>query len=151
MANAVAALHKSGVVHGDLKPRNVVRVGRVLLLIDLDMAFSSNQFCARSDGVLPDARRHSSLAGTGISVAKVSGSSAYAYPELLGAATVPGPGQQPGSSTVDYASAVCGKLTSPEQVDVWAFGATLYAMVAGAPLLHNRYESRDCRSLSGLL
>lgn len=36
---AVSSLHQKGVVHGDLKPTNIVRVNRDLYLLDLDMAF----------------------------------------------------------------------------------------------------------------
>ncbi len=38
VASALARLHASGVVHGDVKPRNVVRAGAAMVLIDMDAA-----------------------------------------------------------------------------------------------------------------
>ena len=38
VANAITTLHQCGVVHGDVKPRNVVRINGVWKLIDMDAA-----------------------------------------------------------------------------------------------------------------
>ena len=39
VATLIQSLHANGVVHGDIKPKNIVQVDRELRLIDLDMAF----------------------------------------------------------------------------------------------------------------
>ena len=64
--NLINDLHNGGVVHGDVKPNNVVRVDRTLMLIDLDMSITigSSEPPAHSN---PE---------------KFGGSSAYAAPEL---------------------------------------------------------------------
>ena len=38
LAEALIALHSAGVVHGDVKPRNIMRVGAHFKLIDFDAA-----------------------------------------------------------------------------------------------------------------
>ena len=103
VASALARLHASGVVHGDVKPRNVVRAGAAMVLIDMDAAGPA-----------------------GAPVASKS-SSAFAPPELARALIAAArPGREEKATPL---------ATSPAQ-DAWAFGATLFAMLTGATLLH---------------
>ena len=60
-------LHAVGVVHGDINPKNIVRVDRELRLIDLDMAFKPDDVAAGA--ILPHADK-----------TKLAGSTAYAAP-----------------------------------------------------------------------
>jgi serine/threonine protein kinase len=104
MAAALARLHAHRVVHGDVKPRNVVRAGAppVMALIDMDAA-----------------------AALGAPVAPKS-SSAFAPPELARALL----------AAADAETGVVPPLAASPAQDAWAFGATLFAMLTGATLLH---------------
>ena len=114
-------MHAAGVVHGDVKPKNIVRVDRELRLIDLDMAIT-----------VASAEHPAHATPT-----KLAGSSAYAAPELLqwmdayGGSEVGAPGG--GGSPLDA-------LVSAVQVDLWSFAVTLFEMVSGAPLFANQYD-----------
>lgn len=129
--NLIQNLHNKGVVHGDVKPKNVVRVDRALMLIDLDMAITIGS----SD---PPAHANKE---------KFSGSTAYAAPELHRwmsehEATVDA-GTFDGSSPVDT-------LSSPQQIDLWSFAVTLYEMATGSPLFQNSYDRATAPALAKL-
>ena len=114
----IQVLHNAGVVHGDVKPKNLVRVTRKIRLIDLDMAF------VVASGVLP---AHADPE-------KFDGSTAYAAPEIhKWMARTSAGSKTETESPLDM-------LETPHQVDLWSFGVTLYEMVTGLPLFQNTYD-----------
>lgn len=133
LAMLVGSMHATGVVHGDIKPKNVVRVGRELRLIDFDMAFAPN---------VASAVPHSDQA-------KLSGSTAYAAPELIRwmAARVPG---ESGQSLRPDISPLA-ELTTPFGVDLWSFAATLYEMSTSVPLFAHSYDRVTATSRKEML
>jgi len=114
----IDSLHKVGVVHGDVKPKNVVRVDRELRLIDLDMAVTQG----------------SALMPAHADPIKLGGSTAYAAPELLRWISSHPDGRFEGAD-----SPFCN-LKCTEQVDLWSFGVTMYEMATGAALFNNSYD-----------
>jgi serine/threonine protein kinase len=127
--NLIQDLHNEGVVHGDVKPKNVVRVDRTLMLIDLDMAITIGS---------PDAPAHANPE-------KFSGSTAYAAPELhRWMAEHEAKGfVADGTSPLDY-------FSSTQQIDLWSFAVTLYEMATGSPLFQNSYDRGTPAALSKL-
>jgi serine/threonine protein kinase len=112
----LAHLHSRGVIHGDVKPRNVVRVGRRYKLIDLD---ASTRF------------------GEEVGIKT---STALAPPELLcvgatGKVVVRSSAAGGGGGGGGGGEAANSLLAHPS-FDVWMLGATLYHMLTGATLLH---------------
>ena len=85
-------------------------------------------------------RRQSSLAGDHSDSHKIAGSTAFCCPELLAWATEVEAGRGQSGWDVSLKTAVRTKLESPEQVDLWSFGVTLFFMVTGQQLLPNAYD-----------
>ena len=92
---AVSSLHQKGVVHGDLKPTNIVRVNRDLCLLDLDMAFIKDS---------EDDAGHANLE-------KLCDSTAYAAPELH--RWIPALDERNGVDAVSSGSNMSSARTSP--------------------------------------
>lgn len=130
MAEGLRELHaNSRIVHGDVKPRNMVRSGRKRLqLVDFGSALPLGGESV-GDAV------HIGSART-VPLARLERSSAYLSPEImacvrnrrdgLGIFNVSDTGRE---ASVD--------LTSFDlmQAEIWAFGATLYELLAGQPLI----------------
>lgn len=120
LATLVQMLHANGVVHGDIKPKNIVRVDREFRLIDFDMAFRPGAL----DGTVPVPHADKT---------KLSGSTAYA-PELMQWMSA--------QEEADWAlkSSPLAALAEPVTVDLWSFAATVYEMATSVPLFAHSYD-----------
>jgi serine/threonine protein kinase len=134
IATAIHGVHLVGVVHGDVKPRNIVRSGsNDFRLIDLDMSFAvqimattANSPSDHASGQVPSARTFD-LAPKG----KIRASSAYCCPELI---------RYVASESERARETTEAALGSPFRIDVWSFGATLYEIATGLALFENQYD-----------
>jgi serine/threonine protein kinase len=132
--NMIQELHKAGVVHGDVKPKNVVRVDRTLMLIDLDMSIKvgSLEPVAHADKE------------------KFSGSTAYASPELHRWMAQNIYLQSLDDTYAGDESSPLDKLVTPYQIDLWSFAVTMYEMASGSPLFQNSYDRATPTALAKL-
>ena len=134
IAVAIDNLHKAGIAHSDIKPRNIVRtkVG-AFRLIDFDMAFCTVAVAGSGGaGLLPAAHA---------SASKVRRSNAFAAPELVRWAEA--------ASALPSAATLA--VAHPVQLDIFSFGVTLYTLVAGAPLFEQSYDTLTTRALPTML
>jgi len=126
---AIKSLHVVGLVHGDIKPRNIVRFDRHLKLIDFDMAFRPAE-----NGMVPHADQ-----------AKLLGSTAYAAPELIRWMA----SQEDGDSPLQ--TSPIKDLSTPTGVDLWSFAVTLYEMATSTPLFEHSYDRATTAAWNELL
>ena len=125
LLNLIQDLHNDGIVHGDVKPKNVVRADRTLKLIDLDMAI-------KLDAGSSEPPAHANPE-------KFNGSTAYAAPELHRWMAE----HEAGTSPLD-------RLKTPHQVDLWSYACTLYEMATGSALFQNSYDRATPAALAQL-
>jgi len=151
---AIHGLHQMGVVHGDLKPRNIVREGaNTWKLIDLDMSFPWRREMAIGPGRVSSHRDHANNSQLGCagsrssttplpvtehfdlaSTVKLKRSTAYQCPELLSYAYA-------AVDELDQAATDVEKcLATPLRIDIWSFGAIMYEIASGLPLCENQYD-----------
>lgn len=134
LLNLIQKLHEQGVIHGDVKPKNTVRVDRTLMLIDLDMAITVGS---------PAPPAHANPE-------KFHGSTAYAAPELhRWMAEHTANGSASASASITRSSPV-DQLESVHQIDLWSFACTLYEMASGSPLFQNSYDRASSTALTKL-
>jgi serine/threonine protein kinase len=105
IADALEAAHEQGIVHRDLKPANIkVRADGTVKVLDFGLAKAMEPVAGSSPGMSmsPTLSLHATMAGV------ILGTAAYMSPE------------QARGRPVD------------KRTDIWAFGAVLYEMLAGA-------------------
>ena len=125
VAEALAALHDAGVVHGDVKARNVLRVSDgTYKLIDLDAAAPVGGYVGAK---LSTAVAAPELLAARASARARSGAAASA---VIAAAVASGGG----SDGVE--SHGPGLIPASPAVDMWGLGALLFHMLRGATLVH---------------
>ena len=105
LSHCVEELHRQGVLHGDVKPLNIVRVGAQWKLIDLDAA------CAI--GVEPVGHKSSS---------------AYAPPEAIYVDEAAGTACVRSVAAVQRGDTSYDLLTAHPSFDVWSLGCVLFQM-----------------------
>eukprot|EP00873_Tetraselmis_striata_P027970 jgi/Tetstr1/448234/TSEL_035522.t1 len=113
LANALDHLHKSDIVHGDIKPLNVMRSGDTYKLIDLDVAAEIGK---------PLGNKRPSSAHCAPEVAKLLIECDKAAAEERRSEHVVGP--------------IMEQLTADEAQDLWGFGVTLFHLGSGSSLWH---------------
>eukprot|EP00041_Stephanoeca_diplocostata_P011027 m.177904 g.177904 ORF g.177904 m.177904 type:complete len:1986 (+) comp18385_c0_seq1:286-6243(+) len=124
IGSCIAVLHDKNLTHGDIKPRNIVRINEdnSFRLIDLDISQSTPGESSSTLQHPPDLFHHQSFAN------RLRRSSAYLSPEAFGYV-----------EDVHTALALdaVANPPSPVALDIWSFGAIIYEVVTGAPLLKN--------------
>jgi serine/threonine protein kinase len=136
LLNIIGGVHEAGVIHGDIKPNNVVRMeDRSIRLIDFDMGIVLDSPDEEIPHTKPD---------------RFFGSTAYTTPELHAWMRK----TQQNNSINPYsinATSPLDLIETPEQIDLWAFGVTLYEMSTGSPLFENSYDRVTPAALARLL
>jgi serine/threonine protein kinase/uncharacterized small protein (DUF1192 family) len=115
IAEALADLHAAGLVHGDVKPRNIVRVDSHYKLIDMDAAVHVGE-----------------PAGLKLSTAYIAPEIALSLPDdhAFPPTTLSSP-----SISISAGYFVSDVVASPS-LDAWSLGVTLYHMMARQSLFH---------------
>ncbi|RHY83342.1 hypothetical protein DYB35_010334, partial [Aphanomyces astaci] len=150
VAQCLAHLHGCGIVHGDVKALNVLRVHHQLKLIDLDAANPVGEFFQRStctSGILPpemfvhldtttamrqhyDAYCRQAGDATGAAAMWRQHRPRSAYVVRLDPVTDSQPSQPNNSVELPYAL-----IPMSPSMDIWAFGCLVYLLVTGLHLV----------------
>ena len=134
IAQCVAAMHSQNIIHGDIKPRNIVRTkGQKYKLIDLDLALTGSEATAQHRPGHDGLRR-----------------SAYASPEMLKWARA-GDGNLEVEDTPQDGTNGCRLTLATTGVDMWSLGMLAYELVCGMPLVQQSYDQVTEVSLNRLL
>eukprot|EP00505_MAST-04D_sp_SCG-Rhode-Island_P000583 Stramenopile-MAST_4_protein_583 len=154
VANALQHLHEKGLVHGDIKPRNIVRVVDQWKLIDLDASASIGDPIGRkySSGYSPPELAKMLFTKNGESIDTI-----HEPPSQVTLPPQPPP-QPPKESSphknlraetklkmLSIGSFKKRKLLAEARAtfDVWGFGCVLYQLCAGRPLFSDIDSSDD--------
>ena len=133
LCHAVNYLHSKKILHGDLKPLNIVRMNGVIKLIDLDAAvLMEEDYCG------------------------YKWSSAYLPPEMCWENALTGQiemRQPPGKSSNIAVETLPYRLVRAEpSVDIWSIGVVLFHLCTNEPLWrHDGQDNLDQESLRQLL
>ena len=130
VTEALAALHGAGVVHGDVKARNVMRAsGGAYKLIDLDAAapVGSDMGAKLSTAVAAPEL----LAARAVARARASRGNNAAVTAAAAASGGGGSGEDGEEDVEDE-----GLVPASPAVDMWGLGALLFHMLRGATLVH---------------
>lgn len=158
IALAIDALHKVGIVHGDIKPRNIVRQtggGNQYKLIDFDMSFRGSI----KDNEL---KQETGVSNVHADARAINRSNAYACPELVRWANhntrIGSSSSVTSQSTINgddsyeaNQNSVTLELATPEQIDIFSFGVTLYEVVTGVSLFEHSYDKLTTRAIRSIL
>ncbi|KAF0682974.1 Aste57867_24987 [Aphanomyces stellatus] len=139
VAEAIAELHGAGVVHGDVKTTNIVRVANRLKLIDLDAAVRANKECLGvkfSSGVLPPEMFYKLQNDFEVATHKAywddEAHDAKRWNKLKPKEGYVVCAHRPGhSAALPYTL-----VEATPAVDMWAFGCLMYRMLCGEELVH---------------
>lgn len=116
LARALASLHARGTLHGDVKPRNAVRVGNEYFIIDMDASVPL--------GAPLSEKRSTAFIPPEVALALVSAAKQQRQIQNSDDSAASGGNAAPVAMPV-----------AAERMDTWAFGVTLYEMLAGKSLL----------------
>ena len=161
IGTAINGLHSVGVVHGDIKPRNVVREGaNDWKLIDLDMSFNwghgmrkheSNSALVFNGETAPsptpsmeeEAPTHFDLASRD----KILASTAYSCPELVRYVEHPPAQHDPSGGQ----QAVEDALNTACRIDIWSFGVLMFEVATGLALFEHQYDRATAAGMDQLM
>jgi serine/threonine protein kinase len=166
--NLIDALHEHGVIHGDIKPKNIVRMADGnIKLIDLNMAIIGGEsgpishqdpekLCKTTAYAAPDLYqwmvKHKPAMDAANAAAIIRRAASHSAHDGAGGnagGEVEAVVHNDTSTVVNEATVVVdtvggtsplAELATPQQIDLWAFAATLYEMATGSAVFENSYD-----------